>query len=594
VPLVLCVRIIQIGCQYSVNTMTAILLILSALGVFVLGYRFFAKFLVLGVFRLQQDTPTPAEQRADGRDFIPSPRVLLLGQHAAGAVGILSVVGVAVALVWGWVPAFLWVVVGTLLAGGTHAMGALWASLRRSGDSLASVSFDLTGIPGAMSLYFLGVALLVIVSVLLSVLIGSLLRAHPEAAWAFLALLPATAVARRGAADAAWPVAVLFYLGALSLFFIALIAGQYLPLSLAGSWILTSGDVELLLLTDDLAWSLLALAFTYLSIKHPVDRTARPRGLLVTCLLIITIAAAIVGIALAQPELAAPQFQRDADLPSPLVLLFIVVTGGALSGVHGLLASGPTVRQLPSHGDAPVIAFGGTLLDGLLAVCVVVALAAGFSSADDWLALYGLWPEQASLFAWLDLAVVKLGLFIAAAGLPLPWAVALVAAVFAGLALTMLENAARALAFSIDEFVEDFDLAALKAPLFRERMVLAALVVGSVALSQTDPALEHWLLLGLTNLWFATTVLLMLALILLKLDRPPVFALAPVVVLAPLLLWGTAWVLNEYWQSGSWFLLGVSAVVVALAACTAGVTLLAVLAQRRRQAGTGLAAPRGP
>src|SRR4051794_8874943 len=105
--------------------MNALFLVAALAVVFVFGYRFYAKLLALDVFRLDKNYSTPAQTRADGRDVIPANPHLLFGYHCA-AVGAFAAIGPVVALAWGWVPAFLWITIGSAVVAGTYALGGFW------------------------------------------------------------------------------------------------------------------------------------------------------------------------------------------------------------------------------------------------------------------------------------------------------------------------------------------------------------------------------------------------------------------------------------------------------------------------------------
>ena len=231
----------------------------------------------------------PARQRGDSLDFSPCNRWLLLGHNAAANVGILSITGVGIAVVWGWIPAFLWVVVGTLVAGGTYALAALWASLRQGGNSLAGIVFDAAGAWAALPLFFLGAFLLVFLASLMCVLLGQILQAHPEAVWFFLSMVLTPLLIRRALSSRSVVGKIMGVFATMGLLAAGIILGQEYPLRFSGASILDINGLGVFRITQETPWVAIALALAYQSIRAPVSAIARPRGLIVTVSLVILI-----------------------------------------------------------------------------------------------------------------------------------------------------------------------------------------------------------------------------------------------------------------------------------------------------------------
>ncbi len=543
------------------SQMNALNLIVIVLLVFIMGYRFYAKFLLLGVFRTEKDEPTPARQHGDTLDFSPCNRWLLLGHNAAANVGILSITGVGIAVVWGWIPAFLWVVVGTLVAGGTYALAALWASLRQGGNSVAGIVFDVAGAWAALPLFFLGAFLLVFLASLMCVLLGQLLQAHPEAVWVFFSMVLTPWLIRRSLSSRSVVGKITWAFATIGLLAAGIILGQEYPLRFSGTSTLDINGLGVFRITQETPWVAIALALSYHSIRAPVSAIAHPRGLIVSVLLVILMLLTGAGLLLAAPPLVAPEFNIDAGLPKVFPLLFLVVSGGAISGVYALIVTATTVRQIEQSRHVPVISYGSVMLDGLLAVLVLVVLCAGFSTTAEWSSMYGQWPDNVEIFVWVDLAITKLGRFVAATGIPMPVAIGVVASIIAGLALTMLENSLRALSFGVEEFVEDFDLSYLKGNRFRERIAVGIVIFATICLLQVDLGLDHWLFFGLANQLFAGCFMLVLSLILLRSSSGTLFALLPALFVLSCALWGLVWLLLDWWQKEEWILFVMTCVV---------------------------------
>ena len=565
--------------------MTTILVLVIAVCVFAMGYRFYAKFLALSVLRTNVDAKTPALRRGGGHDFVPSSTWALFADNMA-AMGILAVLGVAIAVVWGWIPAFLWIVVGTLVAGGAYAFAGLRASLRRSGDSLAGIVFDLIGVWGALPMYLLGVLLLIFLCGLMSVLLGQMLQAHPESAWSFLGFLFVPLLLRRGLAAKSKATVWVWVNAGVALFLIGTMLGQWLPVNVFGTLRIHTGSIELLSFPHSLVWTSIALIFSYRSIKAPVTHQFQPRSTIVGVLVVMMMLLVAFGLVLSSAPLVAPNFQLETDLPSLFPLLFLVVSGGAICGIHALLITGPTVRRISHQRDAPVIGYGSMVITGVLAVLILLVLCAGFSSEEDWATVYGVWPEHAALYVWLDLAVIKMARFMAAGGIPLAWSVGAVAAVVAGMVLVTLEYALRTLAYAMEECVEDFELGFLRGPNYRERIAVGITAVAALWLFQVGPNLQHWLLFGLANQLFAGVFLLVLTLLMNRLSRNTTFLLVPALFMLLISLWSLIWLSIDWWQKQQWLMLFSTFVVGGLAVVSLFICVNAFMKTRQQHGDT--------
>jgi len=533
-------------------------MILLAVAVGALGYRFYGKFLKLGILQLHDEGSSAAPGRADDPDFEPRGRWAVSAVHAATSTGLLSLIGAAVAVVWGWVPAFLWVVVGGMVAATVLSVGTMWASLRRPGESLAGLAYEIGGLPAALALFFAGVMLLVLVGATLGMILGNLLHAHPETTWPFLSLMVVGGLLRGDPRTAALRIGA-----GLVLFAAAFAAGHYLPLSLGGSWIVSIRGVEMLSLRHELIWAGIALAIAYRAAHLRPSDGSHGRCMLGTLLAVLVLVLFTAGTALQGNTMDAPQFNNIEALPPAPVLIFLVLTGGALSGMHALIAAGATSRGLQRQRDIMPVGYTGVGLESLVAVMVIAALVTGFTGVESWQSVYGTWPTYGGLYIWVDLAITKIALAISATGVPLAWAVALVAAMAAALALAMLETGLRILSASVGELIDDFELQWVRSERFNQRAAVALTGLAAFALSQTQVNLQHWLLVGIANQWLACAVLLLLGLLLWQTRRPALLCWIPLAVIGPLTLWGSGWIMLQWLRQGDWALLGIGAVICA-------------------------------
>src|SRR5690606_903576 len=218
------------------HTVNAIVLMLIGLGVMALGYAFYSKFLAEKIYRLQADYPTPAHTMRDGVDYVPTNRFVLWGHHFTSVAGAAPIVGPAIAVIWGWLPAFLWVTLGTEFFAGMHDFGALWASTRNKGRSIGALSARYIGKRGANLFLVVIFLLLLMVIAAFAVVIKNLLISTPTAViptWGAIvvALLVGVAVYRLR-----WPLLPVTIVGVVALYAL-IVLGDQVPVVLPESFL---------------------------------------------------------------------------------------------------------------------------------------------------------------------------------------------------------------------------------------------------------------------------------------------------------------------------------------------------------------------
>jgi carbon starvation protein CstA len=290
--------------------------------VYYLGYRFHALRIARRVFQLDASAPTPAHTLRDEIDYLPCRRSVLFGHHFASIAGLSPMLGPAIAVIWGWLPALLWVVLGALFIGAVHDFSALVVSMRARGTSIGKVAESILG-SRAKSLFHVIIFFLVALAMGVFVqVVAQLFSAgyHPEAVFPSAALI-VLAVA----------IGVLFY-------------KKGLPLS----WLTLAGFV-------------LTLVSIYLGLVLPRPDLS-PGSWSLTLLLYLGLVAIFVGFFFLRPEFAAPAVNLEPEGAPPLFpFVFIVIACGATSGFHGLVSSGTTAKQIDKETDAPLIGYGGMI-----------------------------------------------------------------------------------------------------------------------------------------------------------------------------------------------------------------------------------------
>ena len=349
--------------------------------VYYLGYAFYARYLSRRVFLIDPHRPTPAHTLRDEVDYVPTRKLVLFGHHYASITGLSPMLGPAVAVIWGWAPAMLWVVAGALLVGCVHDFGALVVSMRARGMSIGKVTEGIVG-PRAKTLFhliiFFGIALAMGVFVYVIALM--------------FAITPQWDPQRPLADPSSFPTAVL---PSAVLIVIAVVVGnlayrrgwRLAPLTVAGFVVMLVSvwaGVELPTLglareawPERSAWVLILLAYSFIASVLPVWSLLQARDFLNSLLLYLGLGMAYLGLFVGAPEFAAPAFRMHPEgAPSFLPFVFIIIACGAASGFHSLVSSGTTAKQIDNEGDARFIGYGGMIGESMLGLLAVVACTA--------------------------------------------------------------------------------------------------------------------------------------------------------------------------------------------------------------------------
>ncbi|MAG65958.1 MAG: carbon starvation protein A, partial [Pseudomonadales bacterium] len=324
--------------------MSAAILLLIGLVLMSLGYLIYSRFIAQRIYRLDPDFRTPAHEFEDGIDFVPTNRFVLWGHHFTSVAGAAPIVGPAIAVIWGWLPAFLWVVMGTIFFAGVHDMGAIWASVRNKAKSVGSLTGDVVG-KRARSIFMIVIFLvLLMVNAVFAVVIAKLMMNFPTA------VLPVW-----GAIVVALIVGQLIYRRIVSLPVVSVIGVVALyALIWAGPSVPIQMPAEVAGMSGNAVWILLLFLYAGIASVLPVWMLLQPRDYINGLQLFVGLLILYGAIALLNPVLVAPMINNDvpAGTPSLLPLLFVTIACGAISGFHGLVASGTTSKQLNKETDA--------------------------------------------------------------------------------------------------------------------------------------------------------------------------------------------------------------------------------------------------
>lgn len=538
--------------------MSAIVLLVIGVTAFLTGYRVYSRYIARRIYQLDPDYVTPAHQFEDGVDFVPTNRHVLFGHHFTSVAGAAPIVGPAIAVIWGWLPAFLWVVLGTVFAGAVHDFGTLWISTRHKGNSIGTLAEDIVGDRARVLFLLLIFFLLLMVNAVFAVIIANLFMANPGAVlpvWGSLvvAVVVGFLIYRTGAGI------LVPSLAALAILYALIWIGQYVPFTLPDVLGLSPTPFQLAAAGQDpsiaahaatldgqrVSWIIILFAYTFIASVLPVWLLLQPRDYVNGHQLFVALGIIGAGVIVANPQVVAPAVNTNlpADAPGWFPLLFITIACGAISGFHGLVASGTSSKQLDREPDARYVGYGGALGEGALALTSILATTAGFAlyvGIDGWHAHYGSW---AAASAGATTAFVN-GVGVLAEGLGIPHRVATIfaAVVVISFAATTLDTSVRLQRYIIAELGVEYRVKAVQNRWMATLIAVACCAFLALGLDRGAGGMRLWPLFGTTNQLLAGLSLLVLTLYLLKLGRRAWVTAIPMAFLLFMTTW--AMVLN--------------------------------------------------
>jgi carbon starvation protein len=556
--------------------MSALLVLFGVVILLALAYRWYGRWLATRVFPLDDSEPTPAHTMRDGRDFVPAPPLVVFGHHFASIAGLGPLLGPAIAVIWGWVPALLWIVLGCIFVGAVHDLGCMYSSLRNRARSVADLAYDVAGARARVLFLLFSIFALALAMGVFVINIANLFA--PGAGGAEGGHVPEAVLPSVALIAIALAVGVLFYRYRVSLAKLTLPA---LLASLLFVWLGVQYPITHLFGLELSAplWTYLLLGYALVATLLPVWVLLQPRDYLNSFQLFLGMGLLLIGAVVGGFTLSAPAFNpAPAGAPPMFPLLFITIACGAVSGFHSLVASGTTVRQLDRQSHALPIGYGGMLTEGLLATLALLAVAAGLGA--EWQSRYPDWLTAGK--SALANFVHGAGALVSAVGVPLALAKVFVATVAVGFALTTLDTGARLIRYNLQELGRAWRITPLVNPTLST--LLAVGLIGFFALLKApDPVTGElksvgallWQLFGASNQLLAALSLLVVSLYLRSLGRPTLYTLLPMCLMLVATLTALVIGMQGFAAKGNTLLLGVSAVIFALAVWLVGEAIVA-------------------
>lgn len=492
--------------------MNSLFILVPGLTAFYLGYRVYARLLRTRLFGLNDRNATPAHSCYDGVDYCPAKKPVLFGHHFASIAGLGPILGPAIAVIWGWLPAVLWIVFGTVFLGAVHDFTILVVSERNGGRSIGDLTAKILN-PRARLLFLVLIFFLVALAMGVFVFVlTQLFTMYPAAVFptGFLMLIAVAigiTVYRKK-----WPLTPVTVLG-VTLAMIGIYLGTLLPVSgLGGS-----------------AGVLILLGYSFLASVLPVWLLLQPRDYINSFQLFISMGLLLIGVFLFHPVVAAPALHTPSGHPPPVIpFLFITIACGALSGFHAIVSSGTTAKQINKESDAVPIGYGAMLTEGLLALLVVIATTAAIGSPERWSALYADWDKANSMKPQLQAFVDGASNILSHVGIPAAIGAVFITVVAVSFAMTTLDTATRLLRYNIEELGKGLRVRPLTNRYVAALAAVAAIGFFAGAKIDGKPAgVILWQLFGTGNQLLASLGLLAVSVYLYKKRKPILYTIVP-------------------------------------------------------------------
>ncbi|MDX1680388.1 MAG: carbon starvation protein A [Akkermansiaceae bacterium] len=480
--------------------MDALLIALGALVLYLVAYHTYGRWLARRIFKLDAQNQAPSIELEDGTDYVPTTKSVVFGHHFTSIAGTGPIVGPALAVIWGWVPALLWVLFGSILIGAVHDFGSLVVSMRNKGQTIGDVAGRiLTPRTRILFLSILFLALTIVLAIF-GLVIAAVFRMFPSSIFPCLVQIP-VAVA----------IGLWLHRQGRSLLLPSLIALGLMYLAVwLGDWGLLHAFNTYMSELPIIAWVAILLIYSYVASVLPVWTLLQPRDYINSLQLLSALGLIIVGLVVAALfgagadsqtlEIVAPTIRAGEQAPvgAPMIFpfLFITIACGAISGFHCLVSSGTSSKQLKTETDAQFVGYGSMLTEGFLAVLVILACVAGLglgipeivdgkstgaiiSGEAAYQARYGSWQAAGGLPAKVGAFVDGSANFLKALRIDPAFAVALMGVFVASFAATTLDSACRLQRYVTQELADATGVSALRGK--HTATIFAVVIAGGLA-----------------------------------------------------------------------------------------------------------------
>jgi len=503
--------------------MGALLIMILAFVGYIVMYQLYGKFIGNKIFQLSSSVKTPASEFEDGIDYVPTKKEVIFGHHFTSIAGTGPIVGPAIAIIWGWVPALLWVFLGSIIMGAVHDFGALIISMRNQGKSISEYTARYINDRTKIFFFLIVFLELWIVIAIFGLVIAVVFSMYPASVLPVWLEIPIAIylghlIYKKGKNAMTWSIIAVIVMYA------TMVLGYYVPFKMpAIAGIPPTG-----------VWTILLLTYAFIASVLPVTTLLQPRDFINSHQLIIAMALLVLGVLFAgfggNLEIVAPAFQASpAKAPPMWPFLFITIACGAISGFHSLVSSGTSAKQVRDETDSLFVGYGSMLMEGTLATLVIIAVAAGIgmgytpkggetlTGVAAWTTHYSSWAAAAGLGSKISAFVDGSANMMTSIGIGKGGALVIMGVFVASFAATTLDTATRIQRYVIAELFGSLNITALA-----NRYTATAVAVGSALIlafvtgASGKGALTLWPMFGAVNQTLAALALIIITLYLQK------------------------------------------------------------------------------
>jgi carbon starvation protein len=529
--------------------MNSLIIVAAAVLLFLWAYLVYAKKLE-SLWQIDSNRSTPAYTKYDSIDYIPAKNWLVLfGHHFASIAGAGPIIGPVIAVIlWGWLPAIFWVVLGTIFIGGVHDFGSLITSVREGGSSIADIAQNAISKKAKIIFsLFVWLALILVIAVFAYLCADTFIK-EPRIALPSLGLIPVAVIvgyllyhARVNSV-----LATIFGL----VFLVALIFwGNALPIN---------NSIEI--------WIAVLFIYCYFASILPVNILLQPRDYLSSFLLFFGAGCGYLGLILSMPKINMPPYHRWNSSEGYLwPALFITVACGATSGFHSLVASGTTCKQIANERHVKRIGYAGMIAEGLVAILAIISVAVLFSGKEDFSAI---------LKNKTPIDIFGAGFGLITRGILGDYGPFIAITILNSFILTTLDTATRISRYLSEELFK-----------IKNRYFSTLLIIGiSASLAFSGKWNKIWPVFGASNQLVAALALFVLSCWLLSKDKTMKFTLWPALFM--FITTVTALVLQaaRYFKNKDITLFAISVILIILAGFMAYEVMFAIFKRRRKHA----------
>lgn len=483
-----------------------ILLLVIAVILFIAAYKFYGDFLSKKL-EVDDKNLTPSHKLRDGVDYVPAKRPVLFGHHFASIAGVGPIVGPVLAVAFGWVPVYLWIIVGSIFLGGVHDFAAMMASIRHKGKTIGIIIEKYIGASGKNLFLIFTWATLILVIAVFAIIIADTFASIPTAGTSSILFIFAALVFGILLNKFNLPLWIATVIG-IGLLILSVWLGQIYPVNLTKE-----------------VWILILFLYVFLASVIPVWLLLQPRDYLNSFFLYAILLGGLIGILFSNPNVSIPSFTSFYvdKLGFLFPVLFITVACGAISGFHSIVSSGTTSKQLNKESDAKFIGYGGMLFEGVLAV--ISMLSVSTLALNEYTNLL----EREGPVSVFSTSVANFMENIPLLGLEFESTKSFIALGVAAFALTTLDTSTRLARYSFQEYFER-SKGQNQSILSKNRYIGTSItVVIAAVLTLSGQTMSLWPVFGSANQLLAALALLGITVWIVSLKKNFIFSFIPTI-----------------------------------------------------------------